>query len=406
MVTWGIAILLIWNQRFRPRDRYAGRVEARSVPGWASCLRGRTRGAPGTDGGSRCGFTGDVRCGRAPAHAGGRNPVDYSPLGASAAIAGSDAARSTSRPSCRRARKWPPTAIGAGGQGPAAFMACEDIAGQPGHQQRRLAVGRYELQIVQAAMQRTGIAESQHGLRPMCLDAGLQPGMQRWRRWAAEQRQRVAGQSRQGRRQYDPIGLFTHGCWRTAWQQPDALGAARGRSSRAGLTRIRSLGCSRSASSCCSQASTCTWPCQRPGPGLRSHSGAAPSAGSCRVVGNSPAPPRAAPAAVQAGSAARASVDEGHGGHCAVVCRRWCEVADLGRHLGSSLRWCGAAQRERRHRRCRIRPRSAGSAACCCAVRRGRRAGDQHRPDQKCANHLPTVLKDLAARYRLDAPQL
>jgi len=107
-------------------------------------------------------------------------------------------------------------------------MARKNVAGQASRQQRCLAVRRDEAQIVQAAVQGTGIAESQYGQRPVGLDAAQQPGLQCWPRWAAEQRQRIARQPRQRRCQYDPIGLFSGRRCRIARQQPDALGAAGG----------------------------------------------------------------------------------------------------------------------------------------------------------------------------------
>src|SRR5688572_15520192 len=111
MVTWGIAELLMGNRRFRPRDRCAGRVEALMVPGLGfpvASVAELLAEHPGTDGGSRCGFTGDVRCGRRPAHRAAGHPGNYSPLDWLAAIAGTDGVRITSVPSCRRARKRPP----------------------------------------------------------------------------------------------------------------------------------------------------------------------------------------------------------------------------------------------------------------------------------------------------------
>ncbi|WP_206746869.1 hypothetical protein, partial [Stenotrophomonas maltophilia] len=84
------------------------------------------------------------------------------------------------------------------------------------------------------------------------------------------------------------------------------------------------------------------------------------------------------------------------------------ELADLGRKLrcvaarvgGVSVGAAGVIAAGFDHGQADLQVAGAGFGPRRCA-------GEQYRPYQKCANHLATtVLKDLAARYRLDRPNL
>ncbi|KAG0740090.1 hypothetical protein G6F24_017132 [Rhizopus arrhizus] len=63
-------------------------------------------------------------------------------------------------------------AVGMGGQGPMALLACQHIAGQAGQQYEAPAIVGNEGEVVQAGVQGTRVGQAQGGGRRFGVDLG------------------------------------------------------------------------------------------------------------------------------------------------------------------------------------------------------------------------------------------